>query len=202
MYKVFIDQKPILIVGQNDLSTKIATLHIDDVLNVPEYIWLQPFPNSDPLQIVCRSPEVEFSRIFSNHKLVEAAGGIVQSAYGYLIIKRNGLWDIPKGKMDNGETPQETAVREIEEECGIESPKIEASITETYHVYKDGDNSILKKTYWYFLSYHGSQQLSPQKNEGISAALWMSEQQMYAIRGNTFGSINEVLDVYKKHFLD
>ena len=202
MYKVFIDQKPILIVGNEDLSTKIETLHIDDVLNVPEDIWLKPFTNADPLQIVCRSPEVEFSRIFSNHKLVEAAGGIVRSAYGYLIIKRNGLWDIPKGKMDNGETPQETAVREIEEECGIESPKIEDSITETYHVYMNENKAILKKTYWYFLSYYGPQQLTPQKNEGITDALWMSEQQMYGIRGNTYGSINEVLNVYKKHFLD
>jgi ADP-ribose pyrophosphatase YjhB (NUDIX family) len=202
MYKVFIDQKPILIVSNEDLSTKFETLHIDDIINVPEDIWSEPFVNSDPLQIVCLNPETEFNRIFSDHTLIEAAGGIVRSDYGYLIIRRNGLWDIPKGKIDKGEAPEDAAVREIEEECGIESPKIEDSITETYHVYRNRNKAILKKTYWYFLSYHGPEHLTPQKNEGITDAVWMSQQQMFAIIGNTYGSINEVLDVYKKQFLD
>ena len=202
MYKVFIDQKPILIVEKEELSTKGKTLHIDDINNVHDEIWSKPFSNSDPLILVCYSPKEVFNRIFDRHTLIEAAGGIVRSEYGYLIIKRNGVWDIPKGKIDDNEGSEDAAVREIEEECGIESPKIEGFITETYHVYHNRGKSILKKTYWYFLSYSGPRKLIPQKDEGISEVVWMNDEEMFSISENTYGSINEVLNVFRKKYLD
>ena len=44
---------------------------------------------------------------------------MVRKADAYLFILRNVVWDIPKGKLEKGETPELAAVREIEEECGL-----------------------------------------------------------------------------------
>ena len=51
---------------------------------------------------------------------VRAAGGIVTAPDNtMLLIQRNGRWDLPKGKVEPGETLLQAALREVEEETGI-----------------------------------------------------------------------------------
>ncbi len=203
MYKVFIDHKPVLFVNASEIDESFAIIHAEKCLEGTKLdIETNKLVSIDaPLQVLCEDVEKEFKLFFSKHTLIEAAGGIVKGERGYLLIKRHGLWDIPKGKMEEGENPRETAVREIEEECGISSPKIERDLCVTYHTYPYKGKMVLKKTHWYYLSYDGNDELSGQLDEGITEAKWMNLQEMLSIRGNTFGSINEVLDVFKKSFL-
>ena len=39
--------------------------------------------------------------------------------------KPDGVWALPKGNLDPGERPEETAVREVREETGIEASLVE-----------------------------------------------------------------------------
>ena len=82
--------------------------------------------------------------------MIEAAGGLVFNKDGHiLMIFRNGKWDLPKGKLEIGESVEECAKREVEEECGIYGLDIIEKLLDTYHTYKLKGNKILKKTYWY-----------------------------------------------------
>ena len=98
------------------------------MLDVPKYEGLEP-ENFQVLkeslvepvyQFVSPNPKSVMKYFFSNFKKIKAAGGIVKSDDQQLFIKRNGKWDIPKGKMEKGEKSRETAIREIQEECGLE----------------------------------------------------------------------------------
>lgn len=152
----------------------------------------------NPLVVCCENPRLTFDSYFEAYKKIGAAGGIVRRKDKYLVIERNGLWDIPKGKIERGEDEKTAAIREVEEECGILGPTIDCFLTTTYHVYIYKGKKVLKTTYWYAMSYDGAIQTTPQLEEGISKVEWMSLSEMLEIRSNTYGSINELLDVFEK----
>ncbi len=203
MYKVFIDHKPIILVKKSkskedlpSISSKKINDLVDDTKKLMKKVTLDT-----PLQVICEKPSKEFKRLFSDYKKITAAGGLVKGNNGYLLIFRNGLWDIPKGKMEKGEDEEETAVREIEEECGIKTV-LEDLIVKTYHTYTHKKKRVLKTTYWYLLFYYGNKSLIPQREEGITDVKWATKEELFAIRGNTYGSVNEVLDVFKETYSD
>ena len=133
--------------------------------------------------------------LISEVKLVEAAGGIVANKVGeYLFIKRLGRWDLPKGKIEKGESIEETAIREIEEECGISNLELGSEICSTYHFYEDKEIFILKKSYWFEVIYTGNDmKLMPQLNENITEAKWFNKSDLAQIKNNTYPSILSVL---------
>lgn len=197
MYKVFIDHKPIIFIQKDDLSTRnlqFESKKVDDFEDLKGLLVDAGINN--PLHLTSEWPEKEFNRLFSGFKYMEAAGGIVQRKDSYLIIERMGFWDIPKGKIEQGESPEEACVREIMEECGIEGHKIVAPLVNTYHTMKWNGKNALKKTYWFMLTYNGPEDTSPQTEEDITQVRWMNREEMLSIRSNTFGSINDVLDAY------
>ena len=87
-----------------------------------------------------------------NYKMIFASGGVVLSNEKLLMIFRNGLWDLPKGKMELHETELECALREVEEECGIDNLRVIKFLKYTYHTYIENNQAILKKTSWYLMS--------------------------------------------------
>ena len=203
MYKVFIDHKPIIIVKKSKKDNKLTSVSAKKVNDV--LLDLEPFLKDvsidAPLQLTCKDPEAEFKRLFCDFKQVTAAGGLVKGNEGYLLIFRKGLWDIPKGKMEKDEDEEETAVREIEEECGVKAV-LEDLIVKTYHTYLFKKKKVLKVTYWYLLFYYGNKKLVPQTDEGITDVKWASVNELFDIRGKTYGSVNEVIDVFKEVYLD
>ncbi len=109
-------------------------------------------------------------------KEIEAGGGVVFNEFNeVLFIYRRGFWDLPKGKIDPGETIEQTSVREVEEETGISGIELGPHIGNTYHIFKTvkNGNYFLKKTYWYKMKAQ-KQQLKAQKEEDIDEALWLS----------------------------
>lgn len=198
MYKVFIDHRPIIFIRKEDAQPDMHTLPFSEIkFFVHDLIkYLKTVDVEHPLYLLCYDVEEDFRSIFRDYKKIRAAGGIVKRGSKYLVIKRNGRWDIPKGKIDKGEDKKSAAVREIEEECGIVGPVIEGFLTITYHVFNHRGKKAIKKTFWYMLNYDGPKETTPQAKEGISKAKWMTEEEMLAIRQKTYGSINEVLDAY------
>ncbi|WEK20651.1 MAG: NUDIX domain-containing protein [Candidatus Pedobacter colombiensis] len=141
-------------------------------------------------------PKGLFKRIKSSCLIIKAAGGLVANAKGnYLFIFRNKRWDLPKGKVENGEKMKQAALREVEEECGVKIFTNGEKLCKTYHVYTLGGKIVLKKTNWYSMTVKGVPKLIPQKEEGITKAIWLGRTELEPILKNTYPSIVQVLEV-------
>ncbi len=105
---------------------------------------------------------------------VPASGGLIQNAQGeILLIFRNGIWDLPKGKRETGETAKAAALRECQEETGLQLTMVPEKIDATWHIYRDKQTGrCLKKTNWYRMSYIGDGKCTVQEDEGIQKAEW------------------------------
>src|SRR5690606_38517053 len=102
-----------------------------------------------------------------------AAGGMVfNDKKEILFIYRNNRWDLPKGKIEKGETLEESAVWEVEEETGIQDLKITRYLQETYHVSKRKEKYNLKVTHWFEMHYNYEGELVPELSEGIKHVQW------------------------------
>ena len=145
-------------------------------------------------KIYQQSNEKGLLKAFKSFKFMQAAGGLVEKNGKYLFIKRNGLWDIPKGKLEKGESVEEGAIREIEEECGITSPVISHHLLDTWHTYEHKGKNVLKKTYWFYLkATDNGDVLVPQLDEGITDAGYFGLDELSGIKENTYLSILDVI---------
>lgn len=196
MYKVFIDNS-ILYIGtsEEDFSTIFKTPYesicFDELILLLNTSELEM--SSDVYVMISDSLCEDFKKLFKKHQKIRAAGGVVQRNDEYLFIKRHGLWDIPKGKLEENESIPEGAVREIEEECGISNPVINRSLTTTYHTYVYKGKKVLKETFWFLLDYDKDENLVPQLEEGITEVKWFKRDDFEEIRKNTYPSILDVL---------
>ncbi len=136
-----------------------------------------------------------WKRLVSCFTLIEAAGGLVVTVSGkMLFIFRNGKWDLPKGKAEFDETPDVTALREVEEECGLKNLKIVKELNKTYHTYKEKGQSFFKVTHWYQMTNEKEEELVPQTEEGITQASWLTANEVKEkVVSNTYSSIKELL---------
>ena len=129
-------------------------------------------------------------RIF---KPIDAAGGLVKNRKNeYLLIFRNGKWDLPKGKVERNEKIEDAAVREVEEECGIKQLQIIKPLPSTFHVYTLKDKKVLKHTYWFEMLCKDDAPLKPQLEEGITDAQWMGKKDTITALNNSFASIRDM----------
>ena len=112
-----------------------------------------------------------------------------------LLIFRRGKWDLPKGKLDEGETLAACAVREVQEETGLKTVQLNEFLLVTYHTYNDYGHSVLKESYWYRMSSSVTEILVPQTTEDIHDIKWASKQALEPYQENTFPSIKDVLSL-------
>jgi len=131
---------------------------------------------------------------FKKFVLVQAAGGLVKNENNeILMIFRRGKWDLPKGKLDKGESLEECAVREVEEETGLKKIKLAGPLLITHHTYHEGTKFILKESHWYTMKTKSNQPLIPQAEEDIHDIKWVKNEELKPYLKNTFPSIVDVL---------
>jgi 8-oxo-dGTP pyrophosphatase MutT (NUDIX family) len=131
---------------------------------------------------------------FKKFTLVVAAGGLVQNEkQEYLLIFRRGKWDLPKGKLDRKETLEDCALREIEEETGLQGARIGKPLTTTYHTYHEGARFILKESHWFSMKAKSGQELKPQVEEDITEIRWVPRQDLEKYKAGTYPAIRDVL---------
>ena len=137
--------------------------------------------------------EGTYRRLCAEFKEVNAAGGLVRNRRGdYLLIKRNGLWDLPKGHQEAGEDIRVTALREVREETGVDDLVLQDLICVTDHCYLRDGIWHLKHTWWYDMLYTKPVELTPQKEEDIAKAAWVARSSLPPFLRNTYPSIVEV----------
>jgi 8-oxo-dGTP pyrophosphatase MutT (NUDIX family) len=125
---------------------------------------------------------------------IKAAGGLVlNKKKEVLLIKRLGKWDLPKGKLEEGETKQLGAIREVEEECGIKGVRILKKLKTSYHVYPFKNSWAIKTSYWYWMTYEGNDKLIPQAEENITEAIWVNFKKLNVDALETYPAIAAVL---------
>lgn len=193
-YQVYYDQRVIRIVQNNRKVSDGETRHLDD-----QFSWdvFTSFINSAgrSLTFLSENPDALFRHFATYFHCVDAAGGLVVNPAGqWLFLVRNGRWDLPKGMVEPHENNEQAAIREVEEECGVNGVEIIRQLPHTYHVYPDRDQRwMLKKTHWFMMHYKGSKAPEVQFDEGISHYDWRKPDQIDDIAENTYGNIRALI---------
>jgi 8-oxo-(d)GTP phosphatase len=130
-------------------------------------------------------------------KIVKAAGGVIRKKDKLLMIYRLKKWDLPKGKKEGGEDYEDTAAREVLEECNIQV-KIGKKICTTWHTYTMNKRSMIKKTRWYVMDCIDDSRARPQTGEDIEELRWMTRKEIYHSLENSYRSIQFVFEKYYK----
>ena len=197
MHKIYFEKRCIMICSPDDqaLSDPNAIMFkLGEDLDIHDLVGM--VETSGSLQRICiPTGDIEdtYRRICSEFKEVNAGGGLVSNRRGdYLLISRNGLWDLPKGHQDPGEPIETTALREVREETGINELEMRGLICITDHCYRRDGIWHLKHTWWYDMLYTDPTDLTPQTEEDISKAAWVAKSSLPPFLRNTYPSIAEV----------
>lgn len=200
MYKVFVNES-LLLFSDSQSQPKNAGLLMakpEDTERIVRNLLSGVFSSID--YYIPFSEENILNYLSSHFEVVMAAGGIVLNKEGKVLwIFRRGKWDLPKGKADEGESPEETALREVKEECGIERLRIKSFLGHAYHIYPitKGKKAVFKTTHW-FLMETDDAHFTPQTEEEISEIKFFHPEEKEPF-GNTFRSLKEFMeDVFMK----
>ena len=198
MYKVFFNDRIVLLTDDfiRNFQVKYGLFYkyrnTEDLKELIEFY--RSLKRIDTLFIFHHDLDELRERFKSCFTFVEAAGGLVCNEDGhYLIMKRRGKWDLPKGKVDTGESIQKAATREVNEECGISGLEITTPLISTYHCYLLHGQSVLKRTTWFEMKATGNEPLIPQTDEDITELKWVKKEDLGAIARNTYLGILDVL---------
>ncbi len=202
MYKIYINETPLLLLNTSELDqlssydgeilkarylgkTKFL-LHYIDLLEKSRRFSCVCLYSNDEKQLFA-----DFKKLF---KTIKAAGGLVFNQHREaLLIFRQGVWDLPKGKIEKGEGKKAAAIREVMEETGLREVALKDKLLTTYHTYRQSSGRrILKKSYWYTM-YSEQEDLHPQTEEDIELAIWRSPEAFLADDLVVYRNIIEVM---------
>jgi 8-oxo-dGTP pyrophosphatase MutT (NUDIX family) len=209
-YKIYIDESPLILTQTSDLSdeTSFERSLIHAVYRGKPKILLNYVEllekNKHHEGIIIQSDNIEqlWRDFKSVYYYIRAGGGLVINPFGkVLLIFRRGVWDLPKGKQDPGETLAQTALREVREETGLPDLKIIEKMTNGYHCYLMSKQRTLKRTRWYLMQTQSPDQLILQKEEGIQDAAWFDPKELPKLNMPMYNNIRDVLIRYNEEKL-
>jgi len=194
MYKVFVNDKPFFltneIVKETDFqfflleSTDIKKLVINMFNNKIKKCYLY-YPDE----------KVILKKLKEKIPVQRAGGGLVYNKNGeVLFIFRNGKWDLPKGGKEKREKMKLTAMREVEEETGVDNLIITKKLQKTYHIFKRNGIYKLKITQWYEMKTDFEGTPVGQLEEGIEKVAWLNPEQIQEAMKNSYENIKLVFE--------
>ncbi|WP_430720788.1 NUDIX hydrolase [Sphingobacterium daejeonense] len=195
IYKIYMNQSLLILADYTPhIKEKAQTIGLQDI--DLEKLFNDSAHTTDKTVYLYIHPNIRkvFKKILSTTKIIKAAGGLVTNGNGeYLFIHRLGKWDLPKGKVEEGEKMKDAAVREVEEECGIEIDYLGKKIATTYHTYYMRNRFVLKQTKWYQMGVNKIPKLTPQLEEDIEQAEWLKASELKKVKENTYPLISEIV---------
>lgn len=207
-YKIYVNGRPVFL-GTPDTIGEMGLLPAKNIYVAPylgkrktikQYLDLLE-KNADVSLVALYAENAErlWDDFQSCFRPLEAAGGAVRNERGELLVFfRRGSWDLPKGKIDPGETPEQAAVREVQEETGLQNVSLGDFLTHTWHTYTEKGERILKKTWWYRMQTTDSE-VVPQTEEDIEEIRWVQPAEWLASGPVVYGSIRDVIALIPSH---
>ncbi|MFB6257673.1 MAG: NUDIX domain-containing protein [Flavobacteriales bacterium] len=199
MYKVFLFNKAIAFVSPEELEAfeePVPHIRFSDQGDLLQHYrgLVHDGDERKILYVVDEDPLKVWELFAGGFENVMAAGGVVMDPdERMLFILRNGRWDLPKGKVEEGEDIAEAARREVEEECGISIDRTRGHLVDSFHIYQTSGVEFLKRTSWYKMGVDEHRSPTPQLEEGITKAEWKGPDEREDVKRNTFASIIEVM---------
>ena len=192
MYKVFVNNSVIILSTDSRISEEYISIHVEQ--SNLESIINQLVENPKlKFHLYHETEEKLFKRLFKKIPVFVAGGGkVYNEKHDILFIHRNGKWDLPKGKIEKGETITNCAIREVEEETGIQNLEITRFLQRTFHIFKRDGEFRLKLTYWFEMYSEYKGVLTPQLDEGIKKVKWKSFKKSKKALKNTYGAIEQL----------
>ncbi|MDX1364373.1 NUDIX hydrolase [Arenibacter latericius] len=189
MYKVFVNESPLILTNKLSDATNNKYFLLN-TSSINEAISALASKKLDEAFIYHPNKEEILKKFSKKIPLVVAAGGVVTNKEGkVLFIYREGKWDLPKGKLDKGETIEECALREVEEETGVKGLKIENFLKTTYHIFKRNGGYKLKQVHWYAMRTNYKGDLKGQASEGIKKVKWKGPEKIKKALENSYANI-------------
>ncbi|MCF8423587.1 MAG: NUDIX domain-containing protein [Bacteroidia bacterium] len=189
--------KKIILQQKNQSTENQSFINLDSLKKneiLDEFINFTKNTNTTELIFETENPESGLEKFRKLFKYIYAAGGLIEKENKYLFIFRLKHWDLPKGKLDLGEGPEEAATRECEEECGITQLTITKKLEPTYHIYQHKGGYALKKTFWYAMTTKYDGILVPQIEEHIEQVEWFSKAEIQdLVLPNSYPAILSVI---------
>lgn len=197
MHKIYFDRRTIIICRPEEATLSdpnAVEFHFKQPSDISALVEMFEISSTlEKIYIPSAEPEDCYKKICGEFREVNAAGGLVENRRGdYLLIKRDGLWDLPKGHQEAGEDIKVTALREVQEETGVDDLSLGDLICVTDHCYKRNGIWHLKHTWWYRMFYLKPLDLTPQTEEDITKAAWVAKSSLPPFLKNTYPSIKEV----------
>lgn len=204
--KIYFNDKPLFLCDNID-ETVEPYIHHDDAVFIDELdihtikSMIHEMQEPEVHAGVFFHPDLnELKKAFwKKFTIIKAAGGLVVNEKNKLLmIFRRGKWDLPKGKLDDGETLEQCAVREVEEETGLTNISLLSPLLTTYHTYHEGSKFVLKESYWYNMTVTGEQKLQPQIEEDILETRWVTTKEAEQLFPECFPSVIDVIKEFIK----
>ena len=197
MHKIYFEKRSIAICTPGEAALadpNSVEFHLGDKLDIHALVGLfEASATLSRIYIPSDDTDATYRRVCSEFKEVNAAGGLVSNRRGdFLLINRNGLWDLPKGHQEAGEDIEVTALREVQEETGVDQLQLRRLICVTDQCYLRNNIWHLKHTWWYDMLYMDPTNLTPQREEDITKAAWVAKSSLPPFLKNTYPSIQEV----------
>ena len=189
MYEVFVNEAPLILTNKRPKNSNgnLFSLDGDSIVEAIKLLSKKKLKKA----YLYHPDDKKILKLFMlKIPVVVAGGGFVINKKGkVLFIFRNGKWDLPKGKVDKGESIESAALREVEEETGVTNLEIERFLHTTFHIFKRNGEYRLKQTHWFIMSTDYKGKLVPEKSEGIKKVKWKGRKKTKRALKNSYHNI-------------